>query len=252
MLVVLEEHLLAVLLKVALKDSAPVLVQHRVVHRRRPVDVRQRPQEGVVGAVVDGSEGGLVPAVDVARGEEHLRVRVRGDELLREGGGRPVADGLAVSEERVPLVLAEGADAVELGGEGLAPEETVGRVFGAGVEHVVGVDVAQLFEGCAEGWVWGSGRVVGGLEGAGCVHAVPVRPRPRQRTFMGTTRVSLRRSMSVSFVKTSVIGLEAPPAVKPMMMACISRFFVGGVSSVCSIRARSSRRVNEATATLKW
>lgn len=40
------------------------------------------------------------------------------------------------------------------------------------------------------------------------IQAVPVRPRPRMRTFMGTTRPSLRRLMSVSLVKMSVRGRE--------------------------------------------
>lgn len=40
------------------------------------------------------------------------------------------------------------------------------------------------------------------------LHAVPVRPRPRIKTFMGTVRVHFLRSMSVSFVKISVMGLD--------------------------------------------
>ena len=46
----------------------------------------------------------------------------------------------------------------------------------------------------------------GGIEAEGDEQAVPVRPRPRMRTFMGTLRVQLRRLMSVSVVKMSVIG----------------------------------------------
>lgn len=38
------------------------------------------------------------------------------------------------------------------------------------------------------------------------IQAVPVRPKPRMRTFMGTTRPSLRRLISVSLVKMSVRG----------------------------------------------
>jgi hypothetical protein len=36
---------------------------------------------------------------------------------------------------------------------------------------------------------------------------VPVRPRPRRRTFMGTVRRHSRRLISVSLVKMSVMGL---------------------------------------------
>jgi hypothetical protein len=38
------------------------------------------------------------------------------------------------------------------------------------------------------------------------VHAVPVRPRPRSRTFMGTVRLQFLRLISVSLVNISVIG----------------------------------------------
>jgi hypothetical protein len=38
------------------------------------------------------------------------------------------------------------------------------------------------------------------------LQAVPVRPRPRARTRMGTTRRHSLRLMSVSLVKMSVIG----------------------------------------------
>ena len=38
------------------------------------------------------------------------------------------------------------------------------------------------------------------------LQAVPVRPRPRMRTFMGTVRRHSRRLMSVSLVKMSVMG----------------------------------------------
>lgn len=39
------------------------------------------------------------------------------------------------------------------------------------------------------------------------LHAVPVRPRPRARTRIGTTRRHSLRLMSVSLVKMSVTGL---------------------------------------------
>lgn len=38
------------------------------------------------------------------------------------------------------------------------------------------------------------------------LHVVPVLPKPRIRTFMGTTRRHFRRLMSVSEVKMSVTG----------------------------------------------
>lgn len=41
----------------------------------------------------------------------------------------------------------------------------------------------------------------------GDAQAVPVRPSPRIRTFMGTFRLHCRRSISVSLVNTSVTGL---------------------------------------------
>lgn len=38
------------------------------------------------------------------------------------------------------------------------------------------------------------------------LHAVPVRPRPKMRTFMGTVLRHSRLLMSVSLVKMSVMG----------------------------------------------
>lgn len=45
------------------------------------------------------------------------------------------------------------------------------------------------------------------MAGGEDAQAVPVRPSPRIRTFMGTFRLHCRRSISVSLVNTSVTGL---------------------------------------------
>jgi hypothetical protein len=55
------------------------------------------------------------------------------------------------------------------------------------------------------------------------LEAVPVRPRPRIRTFMGTVRLHCRRSKSVSFVKTSVMGRREYLSAYDMMLDCVYR-----------------------------
>lgn len=53
---------------------------------------------------------------------------------------------LAVAEQLIPFFTAEFAYAVILGGEGVLPHETVGRVFDAGGHHVVAVLEAELLQ----------------------------------------------------------------------------------------------------------
>lgn len=147
-----------------------------------------------------------MPGVDVARGQDDLGLGVRGDEVGGEGGGGPAAHGLAVAEEAVPVAAGEGPArrAVVLGAEGVGPEQRVGRVLEA-ARHVVCVEVAEALHGGAESCLMLVGE--GARGSVSCLHAVPVRSRPRMRTFMGTVRTHLLRLMSVSGVKMSVKGL---------------------------------------------
>lgn len=92
-----------------------------------------------------------MPAVHVTGGDDDLGVRVGFNELFREGHTWPVADGLAVSEQLIPLLAAEGAHAVVLRRESVRPHQAVWWVLDRGRHHVIAVFEPQLDERCAEG-----------------------------------------------------------------------------------------------------
>lgn len=111
-----------------------------------------------------------MPRFNITGGQNDLGVGVGFDQLLSKGTGRPVTDGLleelacefvasdliatylAVSQKLIPLLSTELADTVVLGSESIVPHQAVGRVLHTGGHHVVGLDVAQTFEGNAEGY----------------------------------------------------------------------------------------------------
>lgn len=160
-------NVLALVGEVALEEGVKEHLEHGVVHLRSPGSretkrqhlVAQGGELRVRGAPVDGGQGGLVPRVDIATGEDDLGFGVHLHEFLGKGTGGPVAHGLAVTEDLVPEFA--GADRVGwqggalgevLGDEGVVPEEGVGRVLDRGAHHVVGLDVAKVLHGSAHGW----------------------------------------------------------------------------------------------------
>lgn len=147
---VLLVDLLALVGEVTTEEGLEELVQHGVVHARRPAEVGDELVLRVADTPVDGLHDGGVPGIDVAGGEDDLCVGVGLDELLGEGTGGPVADGLAVTEQLVPFLAAELADALVLGIESVVPHQAVGRVLDRGTHHVVALAVAQALESLAE------------------------------------------------------------------------------------------------------
>lgn len=113
---------------------------------------------------------------------------------------------LAVTEQLVPLLAAEFALAVVLVGKSIHPVQGVGRVLDTDGHHVVGVVEAELAQSITQGCGRRSVSGLASLSFGGHSQAVPVRPRPRHMTLMGTVRLHWRRSMSVSAVKMSVTG----------------------------------------------
>lgn len=147
------EDLLALAGEVALEEAVEELGEHRVVHAGGPVEAAEPAQLRVGDAPVDRLHGGGVPGVDVAVGEDDFRLGVGLDELPGESDAGPVAHGLGVAEELVPVGAGKGlALLVIFGGEGVHPHESVGGVLDGAVHHVVGVDVAELLHGSSHGW----------------------------------------------------------------------------------------------------
>lgn len=126
-------------------------MKHRLVHAGSPVELADHLELGLGGAPVHRLHGAGVPAVDVSGGDEHLGVGVCLNQLFREGHGGPIAHGLAVAQQLVPLLAAEGALAVVLGREGIGPHQAVGRVLDGGGHHVVAVVEAEFCESATEG-----------------------------------------------------------------------------------------------------
>lgn len=114
---------------------------------------------------------------------------------------------LAVTKQLVPFLSAKLAHSIVLGGQSIMPHQAVRRVLNTGAHHVVGVDISEPLQRLTQRWFFES------VYGSTClprrskyIQAVPVRPTPRPRTFMGTVRWHLRRSIQVSSVKMSVHG----------------------------------------------
>lgn len=100
-----------------------------------------------------GTEIGVnvrVPWVDITGGQNDFSVGVGFDQFLCKGTGRPVTDGLAVTQKLVPFLAAELADPVVLCVQGIVPHEAVRRVLNTCAHHVVALAIAKTFKGLAE------------------------------------------------------------------------------------------------------
>lgn len=93
-----------------------------------------------------------MPRVDISGGQDDLGVGVGFDQLLCEGAGGPVTDGLAVAQQLVPFLAAEFTDAVVFGVQGIVPHEAVGWVLNTGAHHVVTLGVSKALQGLAESY----------------------------------------------------------------------------------------------------
>lgn len=139
-----QEDLLAPALEIALEEGVEELPQHWVVVPRAPAHVLQPLDLGLRHAPVHGFQGRGIPRVHLAVGENHFGVRVGFDELAGEGDRGPVAHGLAVPEQLVPVGAGEGRTAFILGCERIHPEEGIGRVLNGRRHHMVGIYVTEL------------------------------------------------------------------------------------------------------------
>lgn len=168
---------LASVLKVALEQAIPEEKQHGPVEGKCPVEMGDELGCLVHDAAVDGLGSGpagtagqqegsardgawlrfgragnlLMPGIRISVGEDDLGVWVGGDQLGGKGGGWEVADGLAVAQQLVPVRLDKIAVAVPLCADGSHPHLTVAGGLGAGGAHVVGLEVAEGSQGCADG-----------------------------------------------------------------------------------------------------
>lgn len=147
---VLVVDLLALVGEVTTEESFEELVEHGVVHASGPAEVGDKLVLRVGDTPVDGLHDGSVPRVNVAGGQNDLRIGIGLDELLSESAGGPVAHGLAVTQQLVPFLAAELADTLVLGVEGVVPHEAVGRVLNGGTHHVVALGVAKTLESLTE------------------------------------------------------------------------------------------------------
>ncbi len=147
LLVVLVEPFLPRVLKVVVEEILPELAQHGMVQSSGPVEVRDSPELGVVGAPAHRLHDRSVPGVNVSCGDDNLGLGVGLDQFFGKRDGGPIADSLAVAEKSIPLLTAELAFAFELGRKGVHPAETIRRVLNTGGHHVVRVGVTQLFQG---------------------------------------------------------------------------------------------------------
>lgn len=125
--------------------------KHRLVHASGPVELANSLELRLGCAPVYSLHGACVPAVDVSGCDQHFCVGVCLDQLLCESDRRPVAYGLAVTEELVPLLTTECSLAVVFGSQCVGPHQAVGGVLDRGGHHVVAVVEAEFLEGCAEG-----------------------------------------------------------------------------------------------------
>ena len=125
--------------------------KHGLVQSRTPVESRDELEFVLGRTPVNRLHGTGVPAVDIAGGENDFGVRVSLDEFFGEGDGGPIAEGLAMAGELVPLFAAEGAFAVVLSGQGIGPHEAVRRVLDRGGHHVIAVIEANFLESGAQG-----------------------------------------------------------------------------------------------------
>lgn len=91
-----------------------------------------------------------MPWVHVTGSQNDLRIGIGLDQLLRKGTGRPVTDGLAVTQELVPFFAAELADSVVLRVQGIVPHQAVRRVLNTCAHHVVALAIAQALKSLAE------------------------------------------------------------------------------------------------------
>lgn len=150
-----------------------------------------------------------MPRVNLTSGQDDLGVGVGFDQFFGKGTGRPVADSLAITEKLIPFLASKLPHAVVFGEEGIVPHQTIGRVLNTGGHHMVAFQVSESLESLAEGYFRSVSPIASTVIVSRDIQAVPVRPTPRARTFIGTLRWHFRLSMQVSPVKTSVHGWGA-------------------------------------------
>lgn len=126
-------------------------IDHGLVEPRAPIEPGNSLELRIRRPPIDRLHGRSMPRIHIPRRDDDFRIRVGLYQLLREGYGGPIAHRLAVAQQLVPLLAAELADSVELGGEGVLPHQAVRRVLDGRRHHVVAVVEAELFEGGAEG-----------------------------------------------------------------------------------------------------
>lgn len=128
----LRVDLFSLVFEIAFEETIEEFLQHRFVHARGPTPALQLLQLPILDAPIDGFERGCVPGIDIAVCEDDFGFGVCCNEFGGESNGGPIADGLAVPEKLVPVCAGKGGAVVVFGVEGVAPEETVGRILDTG------------------------------------------------------------------------------------------------------------------------
>lgn len=125
--------------------------KHWLVETGSPIELRDKLELWFSRTPVNCLHCACVPAVNITGSEDDLGFRVSLNELLCKGNSGPIANGLAVAGELVPLLATELALAVVLRCQSVGPHEAVRWVLDRGGHHVIAVREAQFLEGSAEG-----------------------------------------------------------------------------------------------------
>ena len=155
-IVVLLEPALAVLLEVAFPELGPELCnqllayvvnaaimilvltrKHWLVHACCPVNLGGELQLRLSRTPVHRLHRASMPAIDITGCDEHLSLWVCLNEFLCECNARPIADGLAVAEQLIPLFTAECANTIVFCSESIRPHQAVWWVLDGCGHHVV-------------------------------------------------------------------------------------------------------------------
>lgn len=127
--------------------------KHGLVHASGPVEFANSLKLRLCCAPVYSLHRACVPAVNVSGSDKDLGIGVCFDQLFRKCNCRPIAYGLAVSEELVPLLATESSLAVVFGSQCVGPHQAVGRILDGCRHHVVAVVEAEFLKSGAEGCV---------------------------------------------------------------------------------------------------